>query len=56
MEEEARRILTRAVSQDGKKGLGTEITEMFADIGDVDLPIPPRSPARTRAIFSEEKS
>lgn len=56
MEEEARRILTRAVSQDGKKGLGTEIAQMFADIGGVELPIPPRSPARTIAIFSEEES
>lgn len=54
MEEEARRILNRAVSQEGKKGLGTEITEMFAEIGGVDLPIPPRSPARTLNIFSEE--
>lgn len=55
MEEEVRRILNRAVRQEGKKGLGTEITEMFAEVGGVDLPIPPRSPARTQAIFAEEE-
>lgn len=56
MEEEARRILNRAVSQEERKGLGTEIAQMFADIGGVDLPIPPRSPARAASIFSEPES
>ena len=54
MEEEARRILNRAVTQEGRKGLGTEITEMFAEMGGVDLSIPPRSSARTLNLFSEE--
>lgn len=54
MEEEARRILNRAVNQEGKKGLGTEIAQMFADVGGVDLPIPPRSPARALDIFAAE--
>ena len=56
MEEEARRILNRAVNQEGKKGLGTEIAQMFANMGGVDLPIPPRSPARVPAIFAEEET
>jgi hypothetical protein len=29
---------------------------MFAEIGGVDLPIPPRSPARARTVFSEEET
>lgn len=33
IEEEARRILDRAVSQEGKKQLGTEIAQMFAELG-----------------------
>jgi antitoxin FitA len=56
MEEEARRILNHAVSQEEKKGLGTEIAQMFAEIGGVDLPIPPRSPARALDIFAEEET
>lgn len=56
MEEEARRILNRAVSVEGKKGLGTEIAQMFADSGGVELPIPPRSPARTPVILADEDS
>lgn len=56
MEEEARRILNRAVNQETKKGLGTEITQMFAEMGGVDLPIPPRSPSRTLVMFSEEET
>ena len=55
MEEEARRILNRAVNQEGKKGLGTEIAQMFAEVGGVELSIPPRSMARTLAIFGEEE-
>lgn len=56
MEEEARRILNRAVSQEGKKGLGTEIAQMFANMDEVELPIPPRSLPRTPAIFAEEET
>ena len=56
MEEEARRILNRAVRQEGKKGLGTEIAGIFAEIGGVDLPIPPRSPVRMLSIFAEEET
>ena len=56
MEEEARRILDRAVNREGKKGLGTEIAQMFAELGGVDLPIPSRSSARTPAIFTEEET
>lgn len=56
MEEEARRILNRAVYPSGNKGLGTEIAQMFTEIGGVDLPIPPRSPVRTPQIFPEDET
>lgn len=56
MEEEARRILNCAVNQEGTKGLGTEITNMFAKMGGVDLSIPPRSPVRPLNLFSEEET
>lgn len=55
MEEEARRILNRAVNQEENKRLGTEITQMFAEIGGVNLQIPSRSPARAPQIFSEDE-
>lgn len=54
MEEEARRILDRAVNQEGKKGLGSEITALFSSVGGADLSIPPRSAARMLDIFAEE--
>ncbi len=55
MEEEARRILNRAVNPSSSKGLGTEIAQMFTEIGGVDLPIPSRSPVRTPQIFAEDE-
>lgn len=55
MEEEARRILDRAVNQEENKGLGTEITQLFAEVGGVELQIPPRSPARDLQIFAEDE-
>ena len=46
MEEEARRILTHAVSQDEETGLGTFIVHQFKAIGGVELEIPSRSRVR----------
>ncbi len=54
MEEEARRILRSALGEDEamardavpEKDLGTEIHELFAPIGGVELEIPPRTPMR----------
>jgi plasmid stability protein len=46
MEEEARRILNRAVTASEHSGLGTLITQEFAPLGGVELAIPPRSAAR----------
>lgn len=53
MEEEARRILNRAVHQAEQKGLGTLIVEEFAAIGGVELELPARSPARPAPNFEE---
>ena len=53
MEEEARRILNRAVHQAEQKGLGTLIVEEFAAIGGVELELPSRSPARPAPNFEE---
>ena len=48
MEAEARAILARAVGRDRPaRGLGSYIVDMFADVGGVELNIPPRTdPAR----------
>jgi plasmid stability protein len=54
MEEEARRILNRAVSQSEQKGLGTRIAQEFVDIGGVELEIPARSIARPAPQFAQE--
>lgn len=54
MEEEARRILNRAVTQSEQKGLGTLIAQEFVDIGGVELEIPVRSIARPAPRFAEE--
>lgn len=54
MEEEARRILNRAVIQSEQKGLGTLIAQEFVDIGGVELEIPARSIARPAPRFAEE--
>lgn len=56
MEEEARRILNRAVRQAEERGLGSEIANMFAEMGGIDLQIPPRSLARMLDMFSETES
>ena len=53
MEEEARRILNRAVSQSEQKGLGSLIAQDFAEIGGVELEIPARSLARQAPQFAE---
>ncbi len=53
MEEEARRILNRAVHQAEQKGLGTSIVEEFAAIGGVELELPARSPVRPAPSFEE---
>ncbi len=53
MEEEARRILNRAVSQAEQKGLATLIVEQFATIGGVEIELPARSPARPAPNFEE---
>ena len=54
MEEEVRRILNRAVTQEERKGLGTRISRIFAEIGGVDLEIPARSASRQPPDFSDE--
>lgn len=59
MEEEARRILREALDEVEapaetavpEKDLGTEIHELFALIGGVDLEIPPRTPMREFPTF-----
>jgi plasmid stability protein len=56
MEEEVRRILNRTVNQEENDGLGTEITQLFAKIGGVDLQIPLRSPVRTVQLFAEDET
>ena len=54
MEEEARRILTRAVTQEEGKGLGSLIREKFKAVGGVDLELLPRSPARPAPGLEDE--
>ena len=54
LDEEARRILNRAVDQSERKGLGTRISKIFAEIGGVDLEIPARSAVRPAPDFSDE--
>lgn len=48
MEEEARRILARAIqAPDTETGLGTRIHGRFEALGGIDLPLPPRNPTRS---------
>ncbi|UCH26340.1 MAG: hypothetical protein JSV66_01435 [Trueperaceae bacterium] len=54
MEEEARRILSRAVHQDERKGLGTLIHRQFEAVGGVDLEIPPRSSVRPAPALADD--
>ncbi|VAW31152.1 hypothetical protein MNBD_CHLOROFLEXI01-3606 [hydrothermal vent metagenome] len=54
MEEEARRILNRAVHKTERKGLGTLIAQEFAAIGGAELAIPPRSFTRPAPNFAEQ--
>ena len=55
MEEEARRILSRAVIQEDETGLGTFIVQQFAAIGGIELDIPERSFGRPPLDFSEDE-
>jgi plasmid stability protein len=56
MEEEARRILRRAlVQKEGDKGLGTRIHERFSTFGGVDLELPDRSTPRPAPDFTAKK-
>ncbi len=58
MEEEARRILRSALDEDEapaetavpEKGLGTQIHELFAPLGGVELDIPPRNAGPEREL------
>ena len=54
VEEEARRILDRAVNVDETTGLGTTIVELVAEVGGVELEIPPRSMDRRPPPFEAE--
>ena len=54
MEEEVRRILDRVVAQEERFGLGDEIHQLFAEVGGVDLEIPPRSPIRLPPSFEDD--
>jgi plasmid stability protein len=56
MEEEVRRILNRAVGQRERKGLGSRISQQFAEIGGVDLEIPARSNSHRAPLFSDDPS
>ena len=56
MEEEARRILNRAVGQTERKGLGSRISQQFAEIGGVDLQIPARSNSHRDPLFLDDLS
>ena len=54
MEEEARRILDRAVNQEAEqeeKGFATFVQEIVAEYGGFDLEIPPRSTVRPAPDF-----
>ena len=57
MEEEARRILARAVNQperDENKGVATRIRALVAELGGIDdIPIPPRVPMNPKPLFDE---
>lgn len=56
MEEEVRRILSRAVNQAEQKGLGTQISQQFEAIGGVELEITPRSTSRQATNLFDELS
>jgi antitoxin FitA len=44
MEEEARRILRKAVQEEPEtEGLGTHIHKRFSEFGGIDLPVPERT-------------
>lgn len=53
MEEEARRILNRAVNQVEGPGLGSRIVQQFAEIGGVELALPARSGPRPAPLLEE---
>ena len=55
MEEEARRILNRAINQVEGQGLGTLIARQFAEIGGIELDLPTRSRVRPAPLFLEER-
>lgn len=54
MEEEARRILNRAINHVEGQGLGTLIVRQFAEIGGIELDLPTRSRVRPAPLFLEE--
>ena len=53
MEAEVREILAEAVANDPepRKGLGTQIHELFKPLGGVDLELPSREPMREPPTF-----
>ncbi len=55
MEEEARQILRAALQEPATppRDLGSRIRARFAPLGDVQLPIDPRQPAREPAPFDD---
>lgn len=55
MEEEARRILNRAVIESEQRGLGVRIVAQFADIGGVELEIPQRAALRPPPTFTDDR-
>jgi len=56
MEEEARRILRRALSRRDERGLGSLIHERFAAIGGLELDLPGRSAPRAAPDFGPDAS
>jgi len=56
MEELARRILRRGISsQEGEKGIGSRIHQIFVEVGGVELDLPVRSTPRIAPQFSEDE-
>jgi plasmid stability protein len=53
VEEEARRLLRRAVLEEETPGLGRRIAQRFHDLGVDDLPIPPRTAPRPPPFHDE---
>lgn len=54
MEAEARAIIEAAVTKPPTYGLGTEIHQMFAGIGGVELDLPPRTDQARWVEFEDE--